>query len=87
MKLHDLAPPKVYDPDVISSSYRFHPTMAAPGSPFLFAVDQLFVDAAQAEGTQRAAVLGLGPDGRAHLGHDQATLTGVIDVGGTGRHG
>jgi hypothetical protein len=36
----------VNDPDVISSSYRFHPTMAAPGSPFLFAVDQLFVDAA-----------------------------------------
>ncbi len=34
------------DPDVVSSSYRFHPTMAAPGSPFLFAVDQLFVDAA-----------------------------------------
>ncbi len=36
----------VNDPDVVSSSYRFHPTMAAPGSPFLFAVDQLFVDAA-----------------------------------------
>lgn len=34
------------DPEVVSSSYRFHPTLAAPGSPFLFAVDQLFVDAA-----------------------------------------
>jgi hypothetical protein len=34
------------NPDVVSSSYRFHPTFAAPGSPFLFAVDQLFVDAA-----------------------------------------
>ena len=34
------------NPEVVSSSYRFHPTLAAPGSPFLFAVDELFVDAA-----------------------------------------
>ncbi len=34
------------NPEVVSSSYRFGTTLAAPGSPFLFAVDQLFVDAA-----------------------------------------
>ena len=34
------------DPTSFPRPDRFHPTMAAPGSPFLFAVDQLFVDAA-----------------------------------------
>jgi hypothetical protein len=34
------------NPEVVSSSYRFDPKLAAPGSPFLFAADQLFVDAA-----------------------------------------
>ena len=34
------------NPEVVSSSYQFGTTLAAPGSPFLFAVDQLFVDAA-----------------------------------------
>jgi len=36
----------VNNPEVVSSSYRFGTTLAAPGSPFLFAADQLFVDAA-----------------------------------------